>query len=385
MKKKGCAVLGCLGTVLLIAAVAGVIGIGTMFRLSEAPPSPEPTPEPPPGPGPGPAPTGAPWGTRRATPTPAPAVDPDRFLSHPGEWRQFARDDDGPRYRLRYGFVDYSGRRHDVSCGISKAAVDKARRVFGWDQREIASTLNAELQEAVDAEIARRGLTGFVRVSISEYGSWRREVVHTPEDEAGRAQIDRFDAWLREEFMPLFTRIEARTFRRHGLLVRDRNVQIDYNRLAVESTGDVQSCYDALLISAGSATGTVAASDRYFMGVLLAFFQELKYERPPDKEGARDIFGLWVPTQVLSDGKGDCDSKALAFASIWRQRSARVIVILVPEHALIGVEGKPGPQESYVRVGNRYYVLCEVAGPGKLPPGHKSISGTFEYVEIEST
>jgi hypothetical protein len=164
---------------------------------------------------------------RRPTPTPEPGADPDRFLSHPGEWRQFAREDDGPRYRLRYGFVDYSGRRHDVTCGISKAAMDKASRVFGWDEREIASTLNAELQEAVDAEIARRGLTGNVRVRISEYGSWRREVVQTPEEEAGRVQVDRFDEWLRDEFMPLFTRIEVRAFRRHGLLLRDRNVQID--------------------------------------------------------------------------------------------------------------------------------------------------------------
>jgi hypothetical protein len=56
---------------------------------------------------------------------------------------------------------------------------------------------------------------------------------------------------------------------------------------------------------------------------------------------------------------------------------------LVPGHALVGVEEKPGPDEAYVRLGNRYFVLCEVAGPGKIPPGRASISGSYEYVLIE--
>jgi hypothetical protein len=112
--------------------------------------------------------------------------------------------------------------------------------------------------------------------------------------------------------------------------------------------------------------------------------QELKYEVPPERIGRRDVFGLWVPEQVMTDGKGDCDSKATTFAALWRHRRPRIVIILVPEHALVGVEGKPGPGESFVQIGNRYYVLCEVAGPGKLPPGTKSISGSFDYVAVDS-
>jgi hypothetical protein len=47
------------------------------------------------------------------------------------------------------------------------------------------------------------------------------------------------------------------------------------------------------------------------------------------------------------------------------------------------VEGVPRASEAYVRLGNRYFVLCEVAGPGKIPPGFGRISGSFEYVMIE--
>jgi hypothetical protein len=73
----------------------------------------------------------------------------------------------------------------------------------------------------------------------------------------------------------------------------------------------------------------------------------------------------------------------VAFAAMWRRLQPRVIVIRVPKHALIGVEGKPGPDESYVQIGNRYYVLCEVAGPAKLRPGYQPLKGSFEYVTID--
>ena len=85
----------------------------------------------------------------------------------------------------------------------------------------------------------------------------------------------------------------------------------------------------------------------------------------------------------MVQGAGDCDSKAAAFCALWRHFPKRSILILVPEHALVGVEGKPRADEAYVRLGNRYFVLCEVAGPAKIPPGGERISGSFEYVMIE--
>jgi hypothetical protein len=50
---------------------------------------------------------------------------------------------------------------------------------------------------------------------------------------------------------------------------------------------------------------------------------------------------------------------------------------------LLGVEMRPGPDERFVRLGNRYFVLCEVAGPAKRHPGWSDASGWFEYLLIE--
>jgi hypothetical protein len=351
--------------VVLGTAVMTMVAVGTFMR--EAPqPEPEGTPMPVHVHG-------------HATPTPTPTPDPDLFVSDPGEVRQFTQQTDHGHFRLHYGFVDYSGRRQDVTCTVDRAAVARAARSFGWDKTEVTGELDAEMQKVVDREIERRELRPYVHVTMHGDGEWQWEVVgRAADDPRASAEIDSFLAWLKDDFAKISARTEAQIFKRHGLLLQKHVVSIDYNGVASAATDDLGDCYDALVRAAGDV-----GSDRYFMGLTLALMQELTYEVPPDGGRPRDIFGLWVPDLVMTTGKGDCDSKAATFAALWRKRASRVIIILVPEHALIGVESKPGPGEKFVRVGNRYYVLCEVAGPAKLPPGYDSVAGSFEYVAID--
>ena len=77
MKRSGCAALGCAGA--LVAVLAGLAGL---------------------------------------------AVCPDGFgcdaYQQSDPLNQFARAEAGGRLRLSYGFVDYHGRRQQVSCTIDK-------------------------------------------------------------------------------------------------------------------------------------------------------------------------------------------------------------------------------------------------------------------------
>jgi hypothetical protein len=68
---------------------------------------------------------------------------------------------------------------------------------------------------------------------------------------------------------------------------------------------------------------------------------------------------------------------------MWRRFGTRALFILLPRHALVAVEAKPRPGEHFVRLGNHYFVLCEVAGPAKLHPGRKPVSGAYEYFLVE--
>jgi hypothetical protein len=68
---------------------------------------------------------------------------------------------------------------------------------------------------------------------------------------------------------------------------------------------------------------------------------------------------------------------------MWRSLDAPIVFVSVPRHMLVGVEMKPGPRQKYVLIRNRYFVLCEVAGPAKLHPGKGDVEGQFQYVMME--
>ena len=311
----------------------------------------------------------------RVVPPPKPPPDMTRYLPSPGELRQFARVEASRTYKLSYGFVDYVGHHHLVSCGIDKADVETEQTAYGYVSEEMRIALNARLQTLMEAEAVRRGVREHIRITMEGWGGYTWKM--SWDTEATRQELEDLKGWLDAEIPTRREAILQELYRAHGFLVRGDRVRIDYNAIARRATPHVGDCFQALLRSAeGYPTKQV-------VGLLLAFYQELKYEVPPDQVGAKRTMGLWVPAEVLASGKGDCDSKAVAFAAMWRRLEPRVIVILVPHHALIGVEAKPGPDESYVRVGNRYFVLCEVAGPAKLRPGYHSLKGSFEYVLID--
>jgi hypothetical protein len=197
-------------------------------------------------------------------------------------------------------------------------------------------------------------------------------------DPATEERIHAFHDWLDKDFLEEAKGITRRYFEEHGFLLKGAEISVDYEEAVLHGTRSLEDCFQALR-QVGDGD-----SDRRLLGLFLAFFQELKYEIPPDQDQqGRHILGFRVPSAVMVQGAGDCDSKAAAFCALWRHFPKRSILILVPEHALVGVEGKPRADEAYVRLGNRYFVLCEVAGPGKIPPGGEAISGSFEYVMIE--
>lgn len=320
------------------------------------------------------------------TPGPGPAPDPETlpesWKSNVGALREFSRAQTDRRYRLTFGFIDYHGRTHRVSCLVDREAHAAERAGFGYEPEAVNAELNAELARLVDAEIAARRLGSWFRIEFYGAGghrwSWNLPAGMGESDRNGAlAGIEELKAWLDRALPAHDERIRADIYRRRGMLLRDRTLSIDYERLIREGTAPLSDCYRAL---AASGRGS---SVRQFMGLLLAFYQELGYEIPPGEDEGRQTLGLRVPTDVLVSGRGDCDSKSVAFASMWRRLPTHLVFILVPGHALVGVEAAALPGEETVRVGNRTFVLCEVAGPAKLRPGAKSVSGSFEYVLIE--
>lgn len=350
MRRSGCAALGCAGVFVAVLALAA----GVLPR-----PGGRPILEPPP--------------------------DPEAYRRSVGALHEFQRQDAGDRLRLSFGFIDYSGQPHHVACEIGKRDYERDVTSFGFFKDEMDRDVGAGLQRLFAAEAERRQVRPYVHFQIEEGTGYRwqwRIPGGLKVEEAARLEkrLRTFDQWLDEDLPKRKEELIDRYLQERGLrLVRDE-ITIDYGKEVDRGTVPLQECYAALRRE-GNGDG-----ERRLLGLFLAFIQELRYEVPPDVDLGRHILGFRVPTAVLVRGGGDCDSKSAAFCALWRHLPRRSILILVPGHALVGVEGKPRADEAYVRLGNRYFVLCEVAGPGKLPPGAAEgspVSGSFEYVMIE--
>jgi hypothetical protein len=295
---------------------------------------------------------------------------------------KFEREDDADRFRLSFGFLDHHGREQQVSCTISKRDYERETASFGYVEDEMDREMERRIRETFVREAQARGLLRYVRFETYAGTGYRWEseipggLSREEEDRVERALED-FEEWLDRDLDRKRDELMDEYLRQRGFKLKGDEIEVDYERTVLQATSPLRDCFEALR-QAGNED-----SERRLLGLFLAFFQELRYELPPDVEGGRHVLGFRMPTAVLARGAGDCDSKSAAFCAMWRNLPRRSILILLPEHALVGVEGKPGPDEAYVRLGNRYYILCEVAGPAKIPPGGERISGSFEYVMIE--
>jgi hypothetical protein len=379
MRPAASAALSCLGIVVLGLAAVAALAFLAPFVLrdstSDSRPSPEAERDP----------SAHPSGRPSARPTAPPSPDEDRYVPHVGARQGFGRSQQGTAWRLSYGFIDHHGRPVDLACSVDQRDHERERAWFGYAEGALQAELNRRLLALATQELQRRRIARYVHLRFQGWGGyeWKSEFAGAIDpNELARAVGERtaWDQWMESAIPRERQRIQAALLRERGFVLREDSVEIDYATLAVRGSVPLRDCAQALEAAAG---GT---SERRALGMFLAFMQELTYAVPPDQTSdGRETQGLWVPTEVLVNARGDCDSKAVAFCALWRHRRAPTLVITVPGHALVAVEGRPGPGEHFVRLGNRYFILCEVAGPGKIHPGARAISGSYQYVTIPGT
>jgi hypothetical protein len=303
------------------------------------------------------------------------------YLSRVGSLNRFRRSDTGTHYRLTFGFIDHHGRPHEVTCAVGAAEHQALASGFGFDETAVDAEVGRRLEAWLSRELASRGLGRYVALKVE---GARISAEPTLPENLGVEEHNRLVEEIRRFYRlwdePLRRRrqeLEAELYGERGFVLEGRTLRIDYAGVARRSRRPLADCFQALERAAPEY------DQRQFLGLVLAFFQEIRYELPPDRLGGTRNLGLWVPSEVLVNNHGDCDSKAVAFAAMWRSLDAPIVFVSVPRHMLVGVEMKPGPRQKYVLIRNRYFVLCEVAGPAKLHPGKGDVEGQFQYVMME--
>jgi hypothetical protein len=293
----------------------------------------------------------------------------------------FKRRESADAYEVEYGFIDHQGESHDVACRILRADHQRLGARFGYVERDLRGQVVAREQAFADDELTRRGLAPYFRIDVSAT-EVRSRVSATPgvwSDLSPQRIQELLGALqkLREDVVEKGPEIETSIYRERGVRLEGRELSIDYPGLVRWSAPALDACAKALRWAGAGY------DERQYLGMFVAFLQEIRYEVPPEVQNGRETLGLWVPTEVIANDHGDCDSKAVTFCALWRAFAAPTLVIILPRHVLVGVAMAPGPGQQFVRLGNRYYVLCEVAGPGKSAPGQGRVEGSFRYLTVE--
>jgi hypothetical protein len=188
--------------------------------------------------------------------------------------------------------------------------------------------------------------------------------------EGERSQMERSSAGIEARLQQEIRQIEADIGRleasyyheRLYKVLDDRRLRPDYARIARESLEPLRPVADAL---AASASGLPR---RDGLGRLLLFLQTIPYDRLDDR--ATDA-GFLLPLVLLAENRGDCDSKAVAFAALAHllYPDVPIALVLVPQHAFVALGLPAARGDRTLRHGGREWVLAEPVGPHVLPVG----------------
>ncbi|WP_111980224.1 hypothetical protein [Algibacillus agarilyticus] len=107
---------------------------------------------------------------------------------------------------------------------------------------------------------------------------------------------------------------------------------------------------------------------RSIVNYVLGFIQSIPYADLEDRQLTHGS-GFSPPNRLLLENRGDCDSKTVLMAALMRGVFPRlgISIILLPKHALLGIQIPHQKTDDYVEIDGAFYVLMEPTGPAMLP------------------
>lgn len=294
----------------------------------------------------------------------------------------FEKGEKDTAYDLTYGWKDYEKNDHYISFSISKQQLKEADIEFGYVEDELEKNL-AELDEKMRKEMIahlKKFIAGLiVKSTYQEYIfiedidalNFRLKLSSPPPFyEKVKAAFESIKTRMADEQNLYLKKIEKEVenkkreyLEQRGFRLISDKISVNYglcvenNRPRVKHVLEIMTKIDR------------KASLHRFLGLMLAFIQEIRYGLPPLRENNKLILEFYVPPKVLVNNLGDCDSKGVAFASLWTNfKKYPLILIKIPKHLFIGL-AIPSMGEEGIIVNGLRYTLCEVTGPEKMPPG----------------
>ena len=250
-----------------------------------------------------------------------------------------------------YRMADYAGKELRLGFRLPGRVIDESRRLVSvFTNEALADFVEAALRNYVGRNAPH------VTVQIIREPRRLEFVVRG----TSQVEVDKVSAQLGREY----DRAESEYLRDNFLVAEGRKVFIDYGRVVGYYAPILRPVAHALA-SASNGTGVNGR-----LALALALLQTIPY----DALETRDVesgFDFVTPPTLFDTNKGDCDSKAVALAAILRTLidNARQVMVLLPQHAVLGIELPARGGEATLSHGGRQYLRLEPAGPAPFPPG----------------
>lgn len=248
-------------------------------------------------------------------------------------------------------YEDFDNQRLRLRIPMPLAGVRAGERRFtGFEESE----LDAAVDKAMDDYI--RGQGRGVEVKITREGRELR-FLFSGTDEARIRQV-------RQGLLAEIDRATQAYFRSRLLHLDGKLVRVDYAAVAREFAPSMAPAARAL------KAAVAARNERGQLSSALALVQTIPYDTLQSRDFNNGA-GFVTPLGLLSINRGDCDSKSVALATIGHHLlpHRRFVIVLMPLHALLGVDIPAQAGDRTIRHDGRSYVLMEPAGPGRFAIG----------------
>jgi hypothetical protein len=317
----------------------------------------------------------------------------------------FKRAESEGAFDLEVVWRDFKKTAWTVRYALSKADLAAAEAEFGYTEAELEAAVRdpvekmrrdslAGLRAFVQAEVARGRFADYIRVVDKGPLAFDLNLTPPPDDirEEARQEFRRIAAAMAEEQARQLKKMDkeleplkAEFLAGRGVRLKGGEMSVDYGWSAMRNRPRVRPALEALRAAAPG----LGLYD--FLSLLLAFVQEIPFVEQPLAEGDKVTLGFWGPPRVLVENGGDCDSKGIALAALWKNfKNSPLIVFRVPNHFFLGLAVPSPTAEGTVTVGGLRYTLCEVTGLELLPPGFLSAyslmyleNGRYAYERLE--
>jgi hypothetical protein len=330
-------------------------------------------------------------------------IQMDQTNDSPPMTNSFEKIETQGEFSLTYGWPDFKGKTHSVTFSLSKKQLSDAVEEFGYNPEEFTRYLDESLERMKNEMISH--LTKFTsqQVLMSKYSLYISTNKASPKDfslklsappsvsEEAKAEFDRILSEITREQEAYLKRIEKEQEKKRKEYLEKRGFRFTGNKMGVNYRLVVQNNRIRVKQAVEAMRKKFGRKSLHqFMALMLAFIQKIWYGIPPLREKDKVILEFWVPPKVLVNNFGDCDSKGVAFASMWTTfKKYPLILIKIPKHLFVGVAIPSIGGEGFAINGIRY-TLCEVTGPDLIPPGlitqysHFYLqSGKFRYELIQ--